>query len=89
MTGLGKVKIRFIRPWGQYRKGDEIWPPGTLRQWLIERGHAEVAIDDAPETAMVEPQTEKAVKPRGRPRGRPRKDGTPPRQRKQVTNDAS
>lgn len=82
---LGKIKIRFLHPWQRYIPGDVIQPTAGMREILIQRGIAEVVVEDAPETAMVEPQVERAV----RPRGRPRKDGTPPRQRKQVATDGS
>jgi hypothetical protein len=84
---LGNIKIRFLYPWQRYMPGDEIWPAAGLREELIRRGYAERVIDDGLETAMVEPQTEKAVKRRGRPRTRPYKDGKPIRTRKKVSDE--
>ena len=91
---LDPVPIRILHPWRQYMPGDVITPGGGVRQLLIQRGVAELVIeddvpDDAPETAMVEPATEKAVKRRGRPRTREYVDGKPVRKRKKVTNDVS
>jgi hypothetical protein len=87
---LGTIKIRFLHPWERYMPGDVIQPPAGMREELIRRGYAEVVIEpDAPETAMVEPQTEKAVKRRGRPRIRQYVDGKPVRTRKKVKADVS
>jgi len=35
-------KVRFIAAWQSYRVGDIIQPNGTLRQWLIGNGYAEL-----------------------------------------------
>jgi hypothetical protein len=35
------MKIRFIRPWNTYCKGDVIDPPGLLRDHLLRSGFAE------------------------------------------------
>jgi hypothetical protein len=89
---LGSKKVRFLQSWGQYRRGAEIWPPDGIRNALLQRGLVELVIDDddeAPETAMVEPQTEKAIKKRGRPRTREYVDGKPVRKRKKVEADVS
>ncbi len=89
---LGEIKIRILQPWQRYMPGDVIAPVDGVREILIQRGVAELVIEsepDAPETAMVEPQVERAVKPRGRPRTREYKDGKPVRPRKKVTNDVS
>jgi hypothetical protein len=78
---LGTVKVRVLKPWGRYDRGAEIWPPAALRQHLLRCGIVELIPEDigpdVPETTMVEPQVERAI----RPRGRPRKDGSPPRRR--------
>ncbi len=93
---LDPIKIRILHPWLRYMPGDVITPGGGVRQILIQRGVAELVIEesvsgipDAPETAMVEPATEKAIKPRGRPRTREYIDGKPVRRRKKVTTDVS
>jgi hypothetical protein len=87
---LGDKKVRFVRSWGQYRRGAEIWPPAGLRNVLLQRGLVELVIEDgAPETTMVEPQVERAVRPRGRPRTREYVNGKPVRKRKKVTTDVS
>ncbi len=89
---LGTKKIRFLHPWQRYMPGDEIQPPAGMREVLIQRGIAELVIETepgAPETAMVEPQVEQAVRPRGRPRTRPYVDGKPVRGRKKVKADVS
>lgn len=36
------VKVRFKRPWQTYRVGEEITPNGTLRDFLVGRGYAEI-----------------------------------------------
>lgn len=36
------LKVRFKRAWGNYRVGDEITPNGTLRDFLVNNGWAEV-----------------------------------------------
>lgn len=41
MAGTLK-KVRFIVAWQTYRVGDVIEPNGTLRDWLVGRGYAEV-----------------------------------------------
>jgi hypothetical protein len=72
--------------------GDVIEPTAGVRGVLIQRGIAELVIEsepDAPETAMVEPQVERTVKPRGRPRTRQYVDGKPVRKRKKVKADVS
>ena len=86
---LGEVKIRFLHPWQRYMPGDVIQPGGGVRKILIQRGIAEVVAEDAPEAAMVEPQVERAVRPRGRPRTREYVDGKPVRPQKQVKADVS
>jgi hypothetical protein len=44
MAGTLK-KLRFIRPWQNYRVGQEITPNGTMRDWLIGNGYCEVIVD--------------------------------------------
>lgn len=34
-------RVRFVLAWQAYRVGDVIEPPGTLRQWLIDRGYCQ------------------------------------------------
>lgn len=46
----GKKKVRFIRPWQGYQVGDEIYPPGTLRDWLREHGYIEIVQRGRPKT---------------------------------------
>ena len=36
------TKVKFVRAWQNYRVGDEITPNGTLRDWLVGQGFAEV-----------------------------------------------
>lgn len=84
---LSTIKIRFLLPWQRYMPGDVIQPGAGVRKILIQRGIAEVAAEDAPETAMVEPQVERAVRPRGRPRTREYVDGKPVRPQKKVNAD--
>lgn len=89
---LGTKKIRFLHPWRRYMPGDVIAPTDGMREVLIQRRIAELVIEsesDAPETAMIEPQTEKAVKRPGRPRTRQYVDGKPVRPRKKVKADVS
>ena len=89
---LGAKKICFLHRWRRYMPGDVIQPPAGMREGLIRRGYAELVIESEsaePETAMVEPQTEKAVRPRGRPRIRQYVNGKPVRTRKKVETDVS
>jgi hypothetical protein len=36
------TKVRFTRAWQTYSVGEEIMPNGTLRDWLVANGFAEV-----------------------------------------------
>lgn len=47
MAGTLK-KVKFKVAWQSYRVGDEITPNGTLRQWLVENGYADVVGGDKP-----------------------------------------
>ena len=47
MSGTLK-KIRFMVAWQNYRVGDEIEPPGTLRDFLVGNGYAEIIEAEAP-----------------------------------------
>lgn len=49
MAGTLK-KVRFIRAFQSYRVGAEITPNGSLRQWLVENGYAEIV----PESGSTE-----------------------------------
>jgi hypothetical protein len=40
MQGTGKL-VRFKLAWQTYRVGDEIDPPGNLREWLLTEGYVE------------------------------------------------
>lgn len=60
--GLGKQKCRFIKAWQNYSVGHEIWPPGVLRDWLLQHGYIEI-VEDEPQ-----PVVEKPKRRRGRPR---------------------
>ncbi len=51
MAGTLK-KVRFKLAWQNYRVGDEITPNGTLRDWLVGNGYAEV-VEDAPRTVQT------------------------------------
>jgi hypothetical protein len=51
MAGTLK-KVRFKVAWGNYRVGDEITPNGTLRDWLVGQGYADI-VDDAPRTVQT------------------------------------
>lgn len=42
------VKVRFTMAYRNYRVGDEITPNGTLRDWLVANGYAEVVKTSAP-----------------------------------------
>lgn len=39
-------QVKFKRAFKTYRMGDVITPNGTLRQWLVENGYAEVLEDN-------------------------------------------
>lgn len=73
---LGSMQVEIIRPWRCYRVGDTIYPPGTLRSWLVANKFARLVVPtvtDEPEVeevAVKAPVVEVAVKRR---RGRPRK----------------
>lgn len=54
------MKVRFKLAWRHYRVGDIIEPPGTLRQWLMQRGFIEV-LEPPVETAAIEPVAERRV----------------------------
>lgn len=54
------VQIRFIRAYKSYRVGDKITPNGTLRQYLVEQGYAEVV-----EGSSVDRQVKTAPGKRG------------------------
>ncbi len=41
-------KYRFRLAWQNYRVGDVIEPPGTLRDWLLSNGYVEPAEELAP-----------------------------------------
>lgn len=47
MAGTLK-KVRFIRPWQNYRVGNEITPNGVLRDWLVGRGYVVIVNDNSP-----------------------------------------
>lgn len=51
MAGTLK-KIRFTIAWQSYRVGDEITPNGTLRDWLVGNGYAQI-VEDAPRTVQA------------------------------------
>jgi hypothetical protein len=42
------IKVRFKLAWSTYRVGDVIQPPGTLRQFLVCNGYADVVAKDPP-----------------------------------------
>ena len=42
------VKVRFKLAWQQYRVGDVIEPPATLRGWLLSNGYAEPLKSEPP-----------------------------------------
>lgn len=54
------MKVRFKLAWRHYRVGDIIEPPGTLRQWLVQRGYVDV-LEPLVETAAIEPVGERRV----------------------------
>jgi len=65
MAGTLKT-IRFKIAWQTYRVGDEITPNGTLRDWLVSNGYAEVVDDASPVRAqgvnrMAEPTRRRAA----------------------------
>jgi hypothetical protein len=47
MSGTQK-RVRFIRPYLNYRVGDEIVPNGALRDELKRRGYIEIIDDPSP-----------------------------------------
>jgi len=47
MAGTLK-KVRFKLAWQAYRVGDEITPNGTLRDWLVNNGYAEMIEAETP-----------------------------------------
>jgi hypothetical protein len=51
MQGTGKP-VRFILAWQTYRVGDEIDPPGGLRQELLAMGFVQ-EIEDPPRPAKM------------------------------------
>ena len=66
------MKVRFVRDYLMYQKGEIITPNKPIREILLQRGLIEIVEGEEdgeaePETASVE-ASEKAVKKRGRPR---------------------
>lgn len=39
---MGRLKCRFKLAWQNYRVGDVITPPASLRDWLLQNGYVEV-----------------------------------------------
>ena len=74
---MGTKRCKVIKAYGYYNVGDEIWPPGVLRDELLACEFIEVVEDDQPQTerAMAGPTETglRETKPK-RKRGRPRKD---------------
>ena len=62
-----KQKIRIIGRWSDYRIGEILSPPGSLRTFLLNLKVAELVNDQQPEVPTVP-----AIVKRGR--GRPRKN---------------
>jgi hypothetical protein len=54
------TRVRFIKGWQGYSKGNEITPPATLREWLLRGNFVEICEE----------------KPKAKRRGRPRKSNT-------------
>lgn len=50
------IRVRFLRGWQTYVKGDVIEPVGTLRSWLLDNEYVEIikpeppAVDNDPPT---------------------------------------
>lgn len=63
-------KVRFKLAWQNYRAGDVIEPPGTLRDWLVSRGYAEV-LEEAAEPIEPSPQPIPIIPARKRQRATP------------------
>jgi hypothetical protein len=58
------MKLRLIRPWGEYPAGIFVYPPDGLARVLIDKNIAvEVAAEDEaqPECTAMEPPPEAAV----------------------------
>lgn len=47
MAGTLK-KVRIIRAWKNYRVGDELTPNGTVRDYLVNQGYAEIVEAETP-----------------------------------------
>lgn len=47
MSGPAK-KVKFKLAWQTYMVGDEIEPNGTLRDWLVGNGYADIIETESP-----------------------------------------
>lgn len=64
------MKVRMLLTWGTYVAGDTVEPKPTLAAWLVRNGFAEHVAggSEALETAMLQPATRNAMRPKARPR---------------------
>ena len=48
------MKVKFVKAWQNYQVGNEIEPPGVLRQWLLANKYVEpVAMNESCEESHV------------------------------------
>ncbi len=60
---MGKIRVRFVLAWQSYRVGDVIYPPGTLREWLLGNGYVTVD-EEKPAVGSPEPKRIAVVRPK-------------------------
>ena len=56
------VRLRIVKPWGNYRVGAEIEPPAGAAELLVERGFAEPVEAKAPAKKKRAPRKKTAAK---------------------------
>ena len=68
------MRLVLVKKWGTSKVGTELDPPQWLADKLVQGGIARAAQSQpepaAPECAMAEPATERAVKPRAKSRSK-------------------
>lgn len=47
--------VQFVMAWQNYRVGEVITPPATLRDWLMDNGYVQFAFDKKPRARAVQP----------------------------------
>ena len=64
-------KIKIIRRWGEYRVGEILAPPASLRKYLFDREVAEYVQEQTPPASVVSALAALVKRGRGRPRKNP------------------